>query len=361
MSCCDGCATKTGCETGCAGGGCGVSCAGGGCGAPQAFYAPPNTGCAPPWLGGPAAGCAAHAAVPPLFGREVAPWLVSAGTGQLRAAPRGNIFAPSPAVPQQYREITRGAVITLSGAALFTDFDRLQQHGYRPDLAMSIPGGTIVEKIGSRLYHVQEPGRPWQGWSYEQVRVPSFGLVGFVRWNDLQENQFSPDDTPMTPVPVGTGQVVRTAPFRMPIPPFVDVLAPATPPFAVQPAPPPIVTRQPLFRAVVAVPTGEPGVNIRAAATSNAPLVGVAHNGQVLDVYTIGIPQADGACPRCQWWHVAGFLPADDTSPPLPPPLPGPPPSTGQFSPGYGFVRAIGPQGEWNLRRTDFGGGWPRS
>ena len=235
MSCCDGCATKTGCETGCAGGGCGVSCAGGACGDPQVFYAPPNTGCAPPWFGGPAAGCAAHAAVPPLFGREVAPWLVSAGTGQIvRAAPRGNIFAPVP--------------------------------------------------------------------------------------------------------------------------------VPAAPPvFIPRPLPPEQVMRQPLFHAIVAVPTGEPGLNIRSWAGLDAPIVSRVTNGEMVAVYQIGIPQSDGRCPQCQWWHVEQMTFLSPT-----PPLP----ATGQFDDGMevpgrppallliGFVRAIGPQGEWNLRRAT-PGGWP--
>ena len=302
--------------------------------------------------------------------------IVRPSTGQLfRTLPAGGVASPSvrtPPVAIQPRplppgQVTRNAIIESDGAALFTDLDRLRGHGYRPDLAMAIPGGTIVEKISFHLYHVQEPGRPWQGWSYYQVRVPSLGLAGFVRWDDLRENQFEPFLFESE-----TGQLFRTLPAGGVVAPSVR-----TPPVAIQPRPlpPDLVTSplQPLFSAIVAAPPGERGLIIRSWTSMAAPFVGLAINGEVVSVYQIGIRDTHDGCDRCQWWWIAGGQPIGGVPPPgaIPPPppnTPGPPgPGTGRhpggggfgggpgtpvYPPAVGFVRAIGPQGEWNLRRV---------
>ena len=206
-----------------------------------------------------------------------------------------------------------------------------------------------------------------QGSTVDVLRIDPDLNVAFVRGivPELQPDGSTPSAFGYVPLSelaffggASTGQLFRTLPAG-------GVVAPSArpPPVAIQPRPlpPGQVTRQPLFRAVVAVATGQDGVNIRSWASPEAPLVGFAPNGFILEVYQIGIPQGDGQCPQCQWWHVAGGWPsAPPSTPNSPDPNPGgPPPIVGQaappvrsFTPPVGFVRAIGPQGEWNLRRA---------
>ena len=154
-----------------------------------------------------------------------------------------------------------------------------------------------------------------------------------------------------------------TGQFRTPLPSGVDIVASSVnaPPVVVEPDPllPEYVARRPLFRAVVAaselldVRLGSfryqwRGINVRSWPALDAPIVGVAQNGNHVDVYQTGIPQSGGRCPRCQWWYIFGGY--DYSGIPSTPP--GELERPIQVPIAIGFVRAIGPQGEWNLRRV---------
>ena len=86
---------------------------------------------------------------------------------------------------------------------------------------------------------------------------------------------------------------------------------------------------QVLFYATVAAQHGT-GVNARTAPRPDAPVMARndASNGAVVAVHQVGVAQADGACPRCEWWLVT--------------------------TPGgsVGYTRAVGPTGEQNFIRS---------
>ena len=361
MSCCGGCATGVGCETETGG------CSGGACALP---------GCAP-WLG-PATGCPPHAAgaqlfsggaTAPAFGAQVAPWLVSAGTGQLAAlgirsmppavfTPVGMTWpatptpVPRPAPPASFDpvlwpESRYNAVVAVPGRLGLSL--RAAPRASAAQLALLRNGTPVVVILRYGLNPIPEPPIGIQE-QWVRVYVPHLNTHGYVLHNAANSYaniRFTEESS--------TGQLtslfVNPRAVQVMPAPRADVFAPAAPPVRVQPAPPPIVTRQPLFRAVVAVPTGQPGLYIRSWPGLDAPIVGAAANGHIVEVYQIGIPQSDGTCPLCQWWHIKGSILGMPVGPipvpqtgaiPMGPTVPGP----------VGFVRAIGPQGEWNLRRV---------
>ena len=168
MSCCDGCA---------AGAGCGTGCAGGACGAPApALYYPPTTGCAPPWLGQlPGA---------PAFGREVPPWLVSAGTGQafVRAAPiiqslpPEYVVAPSAMSPEPMPGDQ--AVVAAAG---YPGTNLREDPRPTARLLGQLYNGTVVHVLQTGILETGAPPGAPNRWWYVSVRGPSVFSNGYVR------------------------------------------------------------------------------------------------------------------------------------------------------------------------------------
>ena len=89
----------------------------------------------------------------------------------------------------------------------------------------------------------------------------------------------------------------------------------------------------PGFWAHIHVLTGEVGMNLRAAPSPRAPLIGAARNGTRVWVAQIGFPEVD-APPGAlmEWWAITvpGQMPAGSLA----------------------YVRAVGPTGEQNLMRA---------